>query len=235
VRHHSQRLAKTRNVAADYVEENDRMATPTIEKSRIKSLKFGFLRRLSMSPVLIIGLIAGVGVPINALFLQDGRHPAPFFSKGSQFNNINELANAPIPPMRPPETLSTSSRMETDKLEAQSHNAKIKNIEAETLRSSPTKLTAPHLATKAQKTSKTDEISQLIEAGKPQKIENNDVIFLQRALLKLGYVVKTNGIWNKATKHALEKYQRDNGIPVNGAITPKILSQLAQRSGYQSE
>jgi peptidoglycan hydrolase-like protein with peptidoglycan-binding domain len=56
------------------------------------------------------------------------------------------------------------------------------------------------------------------------------VLFAQRALLKLGYVVRADGMLSSATRQALEKFERDIGLPAKGQITPKLLRQLAARS-----
>lgn len=57
----------------------------------------------------------------------------------------------------------------------------------------------------------------------------------QQALLKLGYVVRADGKFNKATQQAIEKFENDNGLPVKGALTSKIGALLASRAGLESE
>jgi peptidoglycan hydrolase-like protein with peptidoglycan-binding domain len=81
-----------------------------------------------------------------------------------------------------------------------------------------------------------DEISHLLEKPHSATIsQDQQVLFVQHALLKLGYVVRANGIWNKATQDALAKFQKDNGLTVKKTLTSKLIALLATRSGLESE
>jgi peptidoglycan hydrolase-like protein with peptidoglycan-binding domain len=78
----------------------------------------------------------------------------------------------------------------------------------------------------ADKANKADKVAS---ADKTASVDKN-VLYAQRALLKLGYVVRSDGVLSGATRQALEKFEGDAGLPVKGRITPKLLQQLAERS-----
>ena len=53
----------------------------------------------------------------------------------------------------------------------------------------------------------------------------------QRALQKVGYVVKPDGVFGSTTRVALEKFERDRGLPVTGQLSGRTVKQLAAQSG----
>ena len=61
--------------------------------------------------------------------------------------------------------------------------------------------------------------------------KNKSVIFAQRALAKLGYSLRQDGVHGGTTRQAIEKFERSNGLPVKGELSPKILRLLGARSG----
>ena len=87
----------------------------------------------------------------------------------------------------------------------------------------------PPLKASVDKANKADKADKAASADKTAPVDKN-VLYAQRALLKLGYVVRSDGVLNGATRHALEKFEGDAGLPVKGRITPKLLQQLAARS-----
>ncbi len=161
-----------------------------------------------------IGLV-GVGVPLNALYLQDGRHPAPLFK--STLTLPKQVAHAAPPPAPPhrPAPASEPARAETIKTE-------VRPSRTETAKAEPAH---------AEKTQR-DEIGMLLEGAAPKaETADKSVLFAQRALAKLGYALRADGVFGGSTRQALEKFERDSGLPVKGELTPKILRQLAARSG----
>ena len=181
--------------------------------------------------ILGIAAVAAIGVPMNALFFQDGRHPAPLFSSPPSV----AVVKAPTPPARPtviesPRTERgeslTPRRAATDAIAAKIEKPDI-------VKSAPAKPETPRAADK-----KKDPIGRLIlgQARPPAaKVDKaapvpKNVLYTQRALLKLGYVVRADGVLNAATRQAFQKFERDIGLPVTAHITPKLLQQLASRS-----
>jgi peptidoglycan hydrolase-like protein with peptidoglycan-binding domain len=57
------------------------------------------------------------------------------------------------------------------------------------------------------------------------------VLAVQRALIKLGYVVKPDGELGAVTRHAIAQYQRDHGLTADAHLTPKLLHRLAAETG----
>ena len=49
--------------------------------------------------------------------------------------------------------------------------------------------------------------------------------------MKLGYVVKPDGIMHTATRQALEQFERDHNLSPHGTLTPKVLRELGAQSG----
>jgi hypothetical protein len=211
-------------------------------------------KRIGVMLILSIAAVAAIGVPMNALFLQDGRHPAPLFSDRPS----NAVMVAPRPPARP--ATIEAARTERE-IGAQPRPApkdliasKLENLGAKSLETGKTEPAKADLTHKAVKTR--DAIGQLIlskalptasadKAGKapspekadkapsPEKTASVDrsVLYAQRALLRLGYVVRADGVLNAATRRTLEKFERDAGLPAKGKITPQLLKQLATLSG----
>lgn len=164
--------------------------------------------------VLFLGFIAlaAIGIPLNALYLQEGRHPAPLFrANAPEARDETKAAHvaAPLPPARP--------------------------IAPASEQAAPA---AKPAATKPEpaRAEKRDAIGALLEGG-AHKSETSDksVLSAQRALAKLGYTVRADGQFGAATRQALEKFERDSGLPVKGELTAKVRRQLHARSGLPVE
>ena len=169
-------------------------------------------RRMALTGFLGFAALAGIGVPLNALYLQEGRHPAPLFHLSAPLADV-----PPTPPQRPAaigQTKSAAVRADADK--------------AETAKLETTKIEAARASEKPR-----DAISALLEGAGPQSAEPADknVLYAQRALAKLGYALRADGVFGGTTRQAIEKFERDAGMPVKGELTPKILRRLAAKSG----
>jgi peptidoglycan hydrolase-like protein with peptidoglycan-binding domain len=65
------------------------------------------------------------------------------------------------------------------------------------------------------------------EGGYSSLNENPEVRAVQIALQKKGYNVgNTDGIFNADTRAAVNRFERDNGLPETGSITPSVLKAL---------
>lgn len=201
---------------------------PAKDRPSALSRVFG-LKRMSVLLLLGIGGVAAVGVPMNALFFQDGRHPAPLFSTHLPLAEKAEVAATPTPPARPAEISSASSaRVEADaaRPEAPRPAAKVERTKAEAAKAEKAE------AGKNTTEKKHDLIGQLIGGGAPEtESSGKNVLYAQRALVKLGYVLRADGVYGGTTRQAIEKFERDSGLPVKGELTPKVMRQLAARSG----
>lgn len=221
---------------------HERAAKRRVEKRQGRSFirrLFG-ARRLSATLILAIAGVAAIGVPMNALFFQDGRHPAPLFSTQA---SLAPKIETPTPPPRriaiePARAVPAATPVEAQRL-AQLSAAAIKQDKMDAGKAE----TAPRAAEK-----KRDPIGQLLanrapqaeSAEKPAPADKNaalgkDVLYAQRALLKLGYVVRPDGTFGAGTRQALAAFERDRGLPAKGELTPKLLRLLAARSGLARE
>lgn len=170
------------------------------------------LRRLLM---LGFGALVAIGVPVNALLLQEGPHPAPLFHFGAQQVETKTVTlavkEAPLPRPRP--ALLGAAANEPAPPAAKAEAAK--------------PLSKP-----------VDAIAKLIgggaaksDAADKEKSVDKSVVFAQRALAKLGYGLHQDGVFGGTTRQAIEKFERANGMPVTGELSQKILHKLSAKSG----
>lgn len=185
-------------------------------------------RRMGVLLVLGIGGLAAVGVPMNALFFQDGRHPAPLFSARPPAADKNDVAAKPTPPARPSDI---AARVESEPVKAEPTRAPAKTERA---RPEParTETNRTDIGKSAGAEKKRDPIGQLLSGGAATTDgPDKNVLAAQKALLKLGYVLRADGVLGGGTRRAIEKFERDNGLPAKGELTPKIMRQITARSG----
>jgi hypothetical protein len=60
---------------------------------------------------------------------------------------------------------------------------------------------------------------------------NRRIAAAQRALVKLGFVLEADGVAGAATRKAIERYERDRGLPARGVPSPELLRRLGSESG----
>jgi hypothetical protein len=176
--------------------------------------------------IFILSLLIGSfgWIATNALFLQKGHHPAPLFVPPlAQVDPSNQalIASPPLPAARP----SESDHSEIAK----------PNKPAAPLASAP--LTPPSAAPAPIKSAARDELNT---GGKDpiahllsQQDENNEarIRAAQRALIKLGYVLRDNGILGPTTEQAIEIYERRNNLPITGTLSKQVIDMMARQSG----
>ena len=229
--------AKRPNFSAGYPEQEKPLLYSRDAHKSGRFSKFIKLKNLRLSPVFFIGAIATIAVPVNALFFQDGRHPAPLFS--NKFNSAEAKIDLspPTPPIRPAEIAPTHDQLAVTKIDNTHHHLKLTNGPSDILALGRVNLPAQQVTKEKENEGvRKDEISHLLEKPKSaNSSQDQQVLFVQHALLKLGYVVRANGIWNKATQDALAKFQKDNGLTVKKTISPKLIALLATRAGLESE
>jgi hypothetical protein len=226
--------------------------------------------RLGVAALAAIAGLALIGVPMNALFLQDGRHPAPLFGaralKPEPLDTAEKTAPAPHT-ARETETakIDPSPRARAAKPELRADAAA---LTAEILKSEPPATAAK----KRDAVAPRDPISALIgarvQAAAPPKPPrpaaaipaaprlataapapvaptpaaapppaatgpDQGVLSAQRALQRLGYVVKPDGQMSPALRKTIEKFEHDNGLPPTGQLDPKVVKLLAARTAAQ--
>lgn len=229
-------------------------------------------QRMGMMLLLGIGGLAFVGVPMNALFLQDGRHPAPLFSARTLAPQRAEVAEEPAAQPETARAEAPVAKPEAIKAEIAPPVAKPGKSDAAALKAllaKPEVAPAPK-AEKKRETVSRDPIAAMIGGGDPAakpkaapshaqaktaappsalksvsqppkaqtqaraqpqaQAPTESVVSAQRALQRLGYVVKPDGVVSAGTKQAIEKFERDNGLPAKGELTSKIAKILATRA-----
>jgi hypothetical protein len=223
-------------------------------------------RRLGAMALFGIGALALVGVPMNALFFQDGRHPAPLFSGHVLVPERLAPAETPTPPARP--------KIETARADAdaqarpagkpKTEMAKVDPL-AEILKAAEAPAPKPARVERAEKVEKVEKVEKKREVASRDQIgallgggakpaapatvvapapapappapvaapaaSGGNVLATQRALQRLGYVVKPDGAMSPGLKKAIEGFERDNGLPVTGELNARVAKAIIARAG----
>ncbi len=179
---------------------------------------------------LLLGLVFAAllgAVVMNALVWQKTRHPAPLFGHSIQIEAKVEAAHdapVPVPTSRPaimPEP-ATAAEQPASLPHGRDPMAEVAELQSQ-------KSAAPR-----------DPIAQLLKSPAPAPTpvpaeSSKTVLAAQRALMKLGYVVKPDGVMRPATRQALEQFERDHKLPAHGTLSPKVLHELSAESGITVE
>jgi hypothetical protein len=186
--------------------------------------------------------LAAIGIPLNALYLQDGRHPAPLFRSAStepqarvepapvvQRSHV-ETPAAPAQPVRAREPVIDMAPAAMP-VAAKSPAPKPAAAKPAVAKPAVAKPAAAKRETAHSAAKHSDTIGALISgaAQKPVEVDKN-VKSAQAALAKLGYPVQADGVMGAATKRALEKFERANGLPADGELGPAVLRKLRARA-----
>lgn len=168
------------------------------------------------------------GIVLNALALQSARHPSPLFGTATSISpnplppeapkpapRPASLSAAPIaaPAPAPPVTIAT--RPVAVSRDAEPPGTKSSDAIGDMLRVSP--------------------LHQSGASPAPSAIEATRILLAQKALMKLGYVVRPDGVMGATTRQAVERFERERGWPVHGELTPKVLREISARSGLSLE
>jgi len=197
---------------------------------------------------LFVGLLFAallLTVMANALLWQKSRHPAPLFAKHETAPVAETVVPVPVPaarpdplpqaaapapapvvtaPPAPAPALVTPHRdpladMIRQQQQSQAHSKPV---------SSPPPAAAPIALHTPQATR--DPIAQLLKTSVPAE-SSRTIHEAQRALQKLGYVIKPDGVMTPATRDALKQFERDHKLPVHGNLSTKVMHELSAESG----
>ncbi|HTR14309.1 MAG TPA: peptidoglycan-binding domain-containing protein [Roseiarcus sp.] len=158
-----------------------------------------------------------VGIAVNALTLQRGRHPAPLFAPAHE---PTRPAPAAVPPPAHPHAAA-----------AVPASPPPAPVSATPEKVAPLASVSPRES--AAPASHADPIAELLRGEAPSE-EPHLVLAAQNALIKLGYSLKADGHAGAATQQALREFERSHKIPPSTEITPRLVKQLnaaAQSSG----
>jgi Putative peptidoglycan binding domain len=169
------------------------------------------IARRPLDSLAILGAVAAcIVIVVNAVFLQKGSHPAPFFAN----------------PIRPPQAIDIAPTAATTATTAPATAlAPPRPAEATAAVRAPA---VPRPQAPAARRS--DPIAELIGAsvGSPAR-----VLAVQRALSEFGYgQIKISGTLDQATSAAIERFEGEHRLPVTGRISDRLLSELAVMAGH---
>ncbi len=169
------------------------------------------------------------GGVVNALFLQTHRHPAPLFRSAPQ--SAPAPAPAPVAAPKPeasvpaqsvaPRETSVVAREVTPPVRPADLGG-AKTVETKVVETKP----------------KGDAIGALLRSGAPAAeagVSPKTVLAAQKALAKLGYEVKADGVMGAATRQAIERFERSQKLPVTGELGARSVKKLAAVSGVTVE
>ena len=211
----------------DFVVREPEGAARAAEGARLPKL----LRMALMSTALVVCAV----IVVNALFLQDRRHPAPLLRVPEAVSAPEALAPLPAArPAAPPAVLPVPAAAATTPKAA-------RDVIAEEISrmSGPSERKAKPAAVPATPrvdAERADPIASLIGTPAPPAsaatvAPSAGVLAAQKALLRLGYVVRADGMMGATTKQALAHYEADNHLPARGELTAKLARELAAKSG----
>ena len=174
----------------------------------------GRVKLLGVRAYLGAGLsIVLVGIGVNALVLQRGRHPAPLFGPpASPSSSPAPGSAAPLPPQSAP-------------LPSQLAGADHDSSAAETSTATPP--ARPTEAVDGPPSRAADPITDLLREGARADAARL-VVAAQTALVRLGYPVKPDGNEDAATQQALRDFERAHGLPASTEITRRLVKQLTE-------
>mgnify|MGYP006285041487 CR=1 FL=1 len=188
--------------------------------SQLMSAMVRHPKRTFMS-VVFTGVFCGIAA--NALFFQTARHPAPIFA-GPVIARPMQQQAAPVPPPVPRQAEAPMPS-----------NAIAKLIDAPAPAASVAPIVAPQtMQAPAQTRSSAapkDQIGALIGGLVDDGQDPARVMAVQKALVKLGYVVRPDGVMGNGTRQALQMFEQSRKLTVTGELTPRTLRELGAQSG----
>ena len=192
--------------------------------------------------ILATGFLVATAAAIllNALVWQRTHHPAPLFSRAAPAAPAKEPTIAgkiAVPTSRPQPAAIPIQALDkpVEKPAAQKSQVEKPPLEmpgGEHPRQTRVNASPPH-----------DKVSQLLKAPhasparspaqRPPRrpVPSKSVLAAQRALVKLGFVLNPDGVAGATTRQAIERYERDHGLPVHGDLTPALMRQLSAETG----
>jgi Putative peptidoglycan binding domain len=234
----------------DFIVKAERPAGPRRAQSLAALVLCRMMHPGLLRAVALTGFAAFVAiVAINALVLQKARHPAPLLGamgappstglpaavKAVKVETVHTpmqanapastaeavplvalpAAPAPVPPLSTPPTQATGG------------------IAALVPPPRPRPQTAVTASDRPR-----DPIARLLGANDSigSGLEpNKTVLMAQRALLKVGYVIRPDGMMGATTRQALEQFERDRRLPIKGELSVRVRRELSVMSGIPVE
>jgi Putative peptidoglycan binding domain len=185
------------------------------------SLGFWIWAKAARRPVdsfAILGTIAAsLVIIVNAVFLQSGSHPAPFFANPPPPPATGERRPKVAEPMPPAHSAAAMRAPPLPFFPPLAGEGKSKS--------------PPPLAREDREGARrrNDAIAELIGSS-------SRIMAVQRALSDYGYgQIKPSGIVDEATRAAIEKFEREHKLRVTGRLSDRLVSDLAAMIGHPLE
>jgi Putative peptidoglycan binding domain len=163
---------------------------------------------------------ASLIIIVNAVFLQSGVHPAPFFANPAVQPSEGRLA-APSALSSAPSASSSQSARQPDRA-------------GET---APTRTAAASRSQAAASARRNDPIGDLIGSSTAPSSTSSlgssaRITAVQRVLSEYGYgQLRLTGALDEPTGAAIQKFEADHKLPVTGRLSDRLLSELAAMTG----
>lgn len=170
-----------------------------------------------------VAVSASLAIMINALFLQNGRHPAPMFGAPADqaaMTPVTAPAASPVQPM---------PRMRPADAEVKPSESKPLDQKIAAAPPAPAR-TAPPAASAVPRPpaaipGRNDPIGDLV-------MSSRRISSVQRALTEYGYgQLKPNGIAGPDTQTAIRKFEHDRRKPQTGQISDWLIREIVKLTG----
>lgn len=195
----------------------------------------------------------------NALALQSVRHPAPLFNHLDPAVAVTEML-PPARPVEDSQAMvplspQPAAAVETAVAPPISAPRPLRSAMTDLIRNGGVPTPAPQPAARPQQNAAAvsapaaaparaptmrDPIAEMIRLGGPVptppanvgRPDAGDVVLSgQRALARLGYGVKVDGMMGAGTRQAIERFEQDRRLPVTGEFSGRTVRELSALSG----
>jgi hypothetical protein len=183
---------------------------------------------------------ASLIIVVNAIFLQSGMHPAPFFADPTSLNStaLNSMASAPALGNRlaAPNAVTATSPASTAPT-ANPPATRTPDLGAEPPMPPPASArAAPPARTQASVAHRNDPIGDLIGTGgapsSTSSVGSSRIIAIQRVLSEFGYgQLRPTGTLDEPTRAAIQKFEAEHQLPITGRLSDRLTTELAAMTG----
>ncbi|MBX3537367.1 MAG: peptidoglycan-binding protein [Chelatococcus sp.] len=199
----------------------------------LKIVAIPLVRKPATALTALLMTSCAVFIVVNAVALQPGQHPAPLFGS-DRGRAAPETAQRPVASTTPAPPVPAPPQ----RVAAPTAPAAVQPPNRPE-RAAP----APRETAAALPPARPDVIGDFIRGGAPattgaiNTTPQASLVLLnaQKALLKLGYVIKPDGLMGPATQKAIEIFEKDHGLAVTGELGPRTLQALGAASGMPVE
>jgi hypothetical protein len=160
------------------------------------------------------------GIVLNAVYFQKGRHPAPLFAQAPTVAPRSVVADIPVPAPRPSDRVFQSAVPLPPASVPVAAPAAVPGPP-------PSPRITPVRTEPAEQ--KRDLIGALIKTEAMPDYSDR-VAAAQKALMKVGYVLRPDGHMGTGTRKALEQFQRERSLTVTGELDARTLRELQAQS-----